>query len=252
MNRRIARNHEIPTVDSPEAPFVPRKARSADADEIAWRKEYAGTGALVSRQQIAGIDATGHILASIEDPHELGIASQMLGATMTSTARELLKADPRRASKMRQVVKYAKLADNEGWRETPEGFRTSVFASLDAADEKTRELLTLQMERQPTTKVSLETARAVGHAGYRLALFPLPRLSQQSSAHDIHEMMREEALRQDKKERDLAKKFGARPTLAMLVDDASPLAVEFRTSPIDSIAEAYEAAMAIYDPSANR
>jgi len=249
---RIALQHEVPAIDDPETDFIPRRARESDTEEVEWRRTYAGTGALILRQQFGGIGISRTMLDLIEDPHEKGKAAEILAATHISTVRHIFQHDPEHHYKLRHNIQLPVVATVDGWRETPQGFQTRLDQSFDTSAELTSHMITLAKERKQSKKVSMNTARAIGNTGTILANFPLYRLSEQSSAKDIQLMVRESAKAADERALKLTKKFGIKPSLAMLVDDTSVLATELRTSPMDAIAEAYEEAYALYDASETR
>lgn len=249
---RIALQHEVPAIDDPETDFIPRRARESDIEEVEWRRKYAGSGALILRQQFGGIGISRIMLDLIEDPHEKGKAAEILAATHISTVRHIFQHDPEHRYKLRHNIQLPVVATVDGWRETPQGFQTRLDQSFDTSAELTSHMIALAKERKQSKKVSMNTARAIGNTGTMLANFPLYRLSEQSSAQDIQLMVRESAKAADERALRLTKKFGTKPTLAMLVDDTSVLATELRTSPMDAIAEAYEEAYALYDASETR
>lgn len=249
---RLALQHEVPAIDDPETDFIPRRARESDTEEVEWRRRYAGTGALIFRQQLGGTGISRTMLGLIDDPHEKGKAAEILAAAHISTVRHIFQRDPEHRYKLRHNLRLPVVATEDGWRETPQGFQVRLDQSFDNSAEQTAHMIALAKERRITKKASMDTARAIGNTGTMLANFPLYRLSEQSSAKDIQLMMRESAKAADEKALKLTKKFGTKPTLAMLVDDTSVLATELRTSPMDAVAEAYEQAYALYDASETR
>lgn len=245
---RLAKQFEQSTQARTGNHYIPPRARFDEA-EIERRRAQAGTKALVVELQQASLEhVVLQMLDAIEDPQEQAIAAQLLGGALVSTASYLTTPD--NDPRMRHNFALPQIADNEGWRQTPEGFKITLARDLAEAARLSEELATLRRERQPVRNLSMKVGKAIGRAGLDLSVYPLTSAFTDTRADFAQMTVREHAQNMQDSAIRLSESVDMNLSAAMLVDEFSPIGVHIQKEAPDAVVQAYDQVLAVYKQAA--
>lgn len=223
------------------AHFTPRP--SFKADEIAFRKEQAGTGALMHQMERDGIEVATRILSTIEDPNERAAFAKIVGGSLLGSAGYIFEQYSQYLA-MRHNLEMPRIATKEGIAFTPEAFNDKLFHDLGVAARLSDQLALVRREKLPVGRLPMQVARAHGRAALNLAMWPLPLIGETSRPSDVQDMVFESAIDMRSAAVSLSKATGTRTSVAQFTDIVSPLNVHvLRTAP-PAVAEGLEASLA--------
>jgi hypothetical protein len=241
---RLARTFEQSTQARVGNHYKPSRARFDEA-EIERRRAQAGTNTLVVEYQQTALERVVlQMLDAIEDPHEQAIAAQLLGGALFSTATYLTTPD--NDPRMRHNFKLPQIADNEGWRQTPEGFKVALAQDLAEAARLSEELANLRRERLPVRNLPMKVGKAIGKAGLDLSIYPLTPTFTETRADYAQMTVREHAQNMQDAAIRLGESVDMNLSAAMLVDEFSPIGVHIQKEAPDAVVQAYDEVLTAY------
>lgn len=213
--------------------------RSHDPIEIEFRRQQAGTGALMHQLEQRAINIAVDVLESIEDPHERALFAKLVGGAFLGSADYIFETGASDV-RMRHNLALPMVAEEEGVVHSPESYRRKVHQDIVEAARLSLELATLKREKQPLGNIPMRVARAHGRAGLSLSLYPLPRIGESSRPVDVQDMVFETAIDLRSAAVATSKQIGTRISIAQLADRVSPLGVHILRTMPDSVAGSFE------------
>jgi hypothetical protein len=245
---RLAKQFEQSTQARTGNHYIPPRARFDEA-EIERRRAQAGKQVLIVELEKAGLEHLAlPFLRKIEEPNQRARVAQLIGGVIFHTIP--YHTTPPNDPRMRHNHALTMVADESGWRQTPEGLDAVLAADLAEAIRLETQLADARREGVSTGNLPMKVGKAMSKAAIDLSIWPLSPVMTETRADNAQLMVREHAQNMQDTAIRLSESLGVNLSAAMLVDEYSPLSIHIQKTESDEVVQAYDEVLAAYKQAA--